>query len=60
LGKVLRDSITVEKRVQAVGVAVELTVFGGMRHTWQMFAPMPDEWMASIEASAAFIKAHQA
>jgi monoterpene epsilon-lactone hydrolase len=29
-----------------------------MCHNWQLFAPMLDEGMASIEACAAFIKAH--
>jgi hypothetical protein len=29
-----------------------------MCHNWQLYAPMLDEGMASIEECAAFIKAH--
>ena len=54
------DSVTVVERMQAAGVAADLTVFDGMTHNWQLYAPMLDEGMASIEACAAFIKAHQA
>jgi hypothetical protein len=35
-------------------------IFDGMCHDWQLYAPMLDEGMASIEEYAAFIKAHQA
>jgi acetyl esterase/lipase len=54
------DSITVVERMRAAGVAAELKIFDGMCHTWQLYAPMLDEGMASIEESAAFIKAHLA
>ena len=54
------DSVTVVERMKAAGVAADLKVFDGMTHNWQLYAPMLDEGMASIEACAAFIKAHQA
>jgi len=53
------DSVTVVDRMKAVGVAAELKVHDGMCHNWQLYAPMLDEGMASIEESASFIKAHQ-
>jgi acetyl esterase/lipase len=54
------DSVTVVERLRAAGVAAELKIFDGMCHGWQLFAPMLDEGMASIEESAAFIRAHGA
>jgi monoterpene epsilon-lactone hydrolase len=54
------DSITVAGRMTAAGVAAELKIFDGMCHGWQLFAPMLEEGMASIEESVAFIKANQA
>ncbi len=54
------DSITVVERMRTAGVAAELKIFDGMCHTWQLYAPILDEGMASIEESAAFIKAHLA
>jgi monoterpene epsilon-lactone hydrolase len=53
------DSIGIVERMTAAGVAAELKIFEGMCHGWQLFAPMLDEGMASIEQGAAFIKAHQ-
>ena len=41
------------------GNAVSL-LFDGMCHIWQLYAPMLDEGMQSIEEAAAFIRAHQA
>jgi epsilon-lactone hydrolase len=49
------DSITLAARLRATGVAAELKVFDGMCHGWQLFAPMLEEGMASIEESARFI-----
>ena len=54
------DSVTVVERMKAAGVAGDLKIFDGMCHNWQLYAPMLDEGMASIEECAAFIKAHQA
>jgi acetyl esterase/lipase len=52
------DSVTVVERMKAAGVAADLKIFDGMCHNWQLYAPMLDEGMASIEECAAFIKAH--
>jgi len=54
------DSVTVVKRMKAAGVAADLKIFEGMCHDWQLYAPMLDEGMASIEEYAAFIRTHQA
>jgi epsilon-lactone hydrolase len=54
------DSVRIVERLKAAGVPAELTIFDGMCHGWQLFAPMLDEGMASIEQGAAFIAAHQA
>jgi acetyl esterase/lipase len=54
------DSVTVVERMKAAGVAADLKIFDGMCHDWQLYAPMLNEGMASIEECAAFIKAHQA
>jgi monoterpene epsilon-lactone hydrolase len=54
------DSITLVARMKAAGVGAELKVFDGMSHGWQLFAPMLEEGMQSIEEAAAFIRAHQA
>jgi epsilon-lactone hydrolase len=58
--KMRDDSITIVRRMKSVGVAADLKILYGMCHTCQMFAPMLDEGMTSIEECAAFIKAHQA
>ena len=52
------DSTTVVERMRGAGVDAELKVFDGMSHGWQLFAPMLEEGMQSIEESAAFIRAH--
>jgi len=54
------DSVTVVKRMKAASVAADLRIVDGMCHDWQLYAPMLDEGMTSIEEYAAFIKAHQA
>ena len=58
--KLRDDAVTLVSRLKGAGVSADLKIFDGMCHTFQMFAPMLDEGMASIEESAAFIKAHQA
>jgi acetyl esterase/lipase len=50
------DSVTIAERMTAAGVEATLKIFDGMCHGWQLFAPMLDEGMASIEESAAFIR----
>jgi monoterpene epsilon-lactone hydrolase len=53
------DSVTLVERMRAAGVDARLRVFDGMCHGWQLFAPMLEEGMESIEEIARFIKAHQ-
>jgi acetyl esterase/lipase len=52
------DSITIAKRLRAAGGVVELKVWEGMCHSWQLFAPMLDEGMSSIEEAASFARTH--
>jgi epsilon-lactone hydrolase len=54
------DSVTIVSRMKAAGVDAWLKVFDDMCHGWQLFAPMLEEGMQSIEESAGFIRAHQA
>jgi monoterpene epsilon-lactone hydrolase len=58
--KLRDDAGSVVERLKAAGVATELKIFEDMCHTWQIYAPMLDEGMASIEECAAFMAAHQA
>ncbi len=53
------DAVTMAARLNAAGVAVECTVWEGMVHCWQLFAPALDEAMASLEQAGRFIAAHQ-
>ena len=56
--EILRDdSVTVVERLKLAGVQAELKIWDGMCHSWQLFAPMLDEGMASIDEAGAFIKA---
>lgn len=50
------DSVEVVNRVNAAGGAAELKVWEGMCHSWQLFAPMLDEGMASIEEAGEFLR----
>jgi epsilon-lactone hydrolase len=50
------DSRTVVERLKAAGVDAGLKVFDGMVHSWQLFAPMLDEGMSSIEEAADFMR----
>jgi epsilon-lactone hydrolase len=54
------DSIVLAERMKAAGVHVELQIFDGMCHGWQLFAPMLEEGMASIEQAARFVQAQEA
>jgi acetyl esterase/lipase len=57
--EILRDdSVTVVERFKAAGVSAELKVFEGMVHSWQLFAPMLEEGMASIEEAGGFLRRH--
>jgi monoterpene epsilon-lactone hydrolase len=53
------DSLTLIERMRKAGVDTHLEIFHGMCHGWQLFAPMLEEGMQSIEESAHFIKSHQ-
>src|SRR3979411_2853816 len=48
------DSVTVVEHMKAAGVAADLKILDGMCHDWQLYAPMLDERMASIEEYAAY------
>ncbi|MFW8584595.1 alpha/beta hydrolase [Rhizobium beringeri] len=50
------DSVTVVERLKAAGVSAELNIFEGMVHSWQLFAPMLDEGMQSIEEAGGFLR----
>jgi monoterpene epsilon-lactone hydrolase len=54
------DSITLADRITATGGSAELKVWEGMCHSWQLFAPMLEEGMASIEEAGAFVRRHAA
>ncbi|MGA7806662.1 alpha/beta hydrolase [Bradyrhizobium sp.] len=54
--RLLDDSGTLAARLKSAGVTAELKIFDGMCHGWQLFAPMLDEGMESIEQAARFIK----
>ncbi|MGY8665889.1 alpha/beta hydrolase [Bradyrhizobium sp. UFLA05-109] len=50
------DSVRIAERLRKAGVKTDLKVWEGMCHSWQLFAPMLDEGMASIHEAAAFAK----
>jgi acetyl esterase/lipase len=52
------DSLTVAKRIEQAGSPVELKVWENMVHCWQLYGPMLDESMQSMEEMAQFIMAH--
>jgi acetyl esterase/lipase len=57
--EILRDdSVTIAKRINAAGGKAELKMWDGMCHSWQLFAPMLEEGMASIEEAGTFVKRH--
>jgi epsilon-lactone hydrolase len=54
------DSVQLAEKLREARVPAELKVWDGMCHSWQLFAPMLDEGMASIEEAAAFARKHLA
>jgi acetyl esterase/lipase len=52
------DAVTIVARLRAAGVPAELEIWEGMIHSMQIYAPMLDEGMASVEAAAAFLRGH--
>lgn len=53
------DAVTMAARLKAAGVQADCTVWDGMVHCWQLFAPALDEALASLEQAGRFIAAHQ-
>lgn len=53
------DAVTMAARLKAAGVEVECTVWDGMVHCWQLFAPVLDEALASLEQAGRFMAARQ-
>jgi len=53
------DAMTMAARLKAAGVDADCTVWDGMVHCWQLFAPVLDEALASLEQAGRFIAAHQ-
>jgi acetyl esterase/lipase len=51
------DAITVTERITRAGGEATLKIFDGMCHSWQLFTPMLDEGMQSIEEAARFMAA---
>lgn len=54
----LDDSKEIVSRIGEAGGSAELKVWEGMCHSWQLWAPMLDEGMASIEEAGAFLRRH--
>jgi acetyl esterase/lipase len=52
------DSITIAERLKQADTPVALKVWPGMVHCWQLFAPMLDEGMQSIEEVSRFVTTH--
>lgn len=52
------DSVRITERLRRAGCTAKLEVWEGMCHSWQLFAPMLDEGMASIEKAGAFARGH--
>lgn len=53
------DAVTMAARLKAAGVDAECTLWDGMVHCWQLFAPVLDEAMASLEQAGRFMAARQ-
>jgi acetyl esterase/lipase len=53
------DARTFAARLKAAGVDAECTVWEGMVHCWQLFAPALDEALVSLELAGRFIAQHQ-
>ena len=51
------DSVTVAKRIEQAGGSVKLKVWQDMVHCWQLYGPMLEESMQSMEEIAHFILA---
>jgi acetyl esterase/lipase len=54
----LDDSLSIAERIEQAGTRVELKVWQDMVHCWQLYGPMLEESMQSIEEIARFVMAH--
>jgi acetyl esterase/lipase len=52
------DSVTLAKRIEQAGSPVKLKVWQDMVHCWQLYGPMLEESMKSLQEIAGFIKAN--
>ncbi len=52
------DSVTIARRIGQAGSPVELKIWQDMVHCWQLYGPMLEESMQSIEEIAEFVKRH--
>jgi acetyl esterase/lipase len=58
-GEVLRDDSTrLASRAKAAGVAVDINIWDGMPHVWQLFQGFLPEARAALDQAAGFAKAH--
>lgn len=56
--EILRDdSVTTAERINAAGGDATLKVWDGMTHSWQLYAPILQEGMQSIQEAGDFIRA---
>lgn len=53
------DAVTMAARLKAAGVDTQCTVWDGMVHCWQLFAPALDEALDSLAQAGRFVAAHQ-
>lgn len=55
--EILRDdSISVAERIKAAGGSASLKIWDGMTHSWQLYAPILEEGMQSIQEAGDFIQ----
>lgn len=55
--EILRDdSVTLAERIKDAGGSVTLKVWDGMVHSWQLYAPILEEGMQSIQEAGDFIQ----
>lgn len=52
------DSLTMAKRIEQASGQIELKVWEDMVHCWQLYGPMLEESMQSMEEIAQFVMAH--
>lgn len=52
------DTVSFADRLKAAGVDVDCTVWDGMVHCWQLFAPALDEALASLTQAGRFMDQH--